>query len=181
MGLRKTAGNQTRRTRCSADQSYVPDLPSSAGLSSVLRSEGQHIETLSYALWTLRRDVLEQRADVSCLVDKGIQNALTQLRELELARALNAAELSVQLGLSSDAALIEIANALSAPWSAPLVAHHISLAAAVMELDSLTAEVSHTLLTASQKQDDLVNQLVNQAVPRSLVWFLRSPANLRTS
>jgi hypothetical protein len=144
----------------------------------VLRSEGQHIETLSYALWSLRRNVLAGNVLASKTQDTEVLFALTQLRQLELKRAMQATGLAEELGCAEDAPLLEIAQALTEPWQAPLLAHHAALSAAVAEVDALTAEVSHHLLLAGPARNSLAEQLTT-AVPRSLVWFLRAPAGIR--
>jgi hypothetical protein len=158
----------------------VPTTSASASLSSVLRSEGQHIETLSYALWSLRRNVLTGNVPAEQTPDADVLFALTQLRQLELKRAMQATGLAEELGCAEDAPLLEIAQALTEPWQAPLLAHHAALSAAVAEVDALTAEVSHHLLLAAPGRNELADQLTT-AVPRSLVWFLRAPAGIRTT
>ncbi len=151
---------------------------SSVTLSKLLRNEGQHIETLSYALWSLRRNVLAGHLTASKTQDGDVLNALSQLRALELQRALQAAGLAQELALDEDAPLLELAQALTEPWQAPLLSHHIALSAAVAEVDALTAEISHHLLIAAPPRHGLADQLIS-AVPRSLVWFLRTPAGVR--
>ena len=145
----------------------------------MLRNESQHIETLSYAIWSLRRDVLAGNMMASKTQDSDILHALTQLRQLELTRAMTAAGLAEELSLDQDAPLLELAGALTPPWQAPLLIHHAALSAAVIEVDSLTAEVSHHLLIAAPTRSGLADQLI-QSIPRSLVWFLRAPAGIRT-
>jgi hypothetical protein len=144
----------------------------------MLRNEGQHIETLSYALWSLRRQVLAGHLMATKTQDGDVLNALSQLRALELQRALQAAGLAQELSLDEDAPLIELAHALTEPWQAPLLSHHTALSAAVAEVDALTAEISHHLMIAAPPRHGLADQLIN-AMPRSLVWFLRTPAGIR--
>jgi hypothetical protein len=144
----------------------------------MLRNEGQHIETLSYALWSLRRQILAGHLMATKTQDGDILNALSQLGALELQRALQAADLAQELGLDHDAPLLELAQALTEPWQAPLLSHHVALSAAVAEVDALTAEISHHLMIAAPPRHGLADQLIH-AMPRSLVWFLRSPAGIR--
>jgi hypothetical protein len=157
----------------------VSEKRSSVTLSKLLRNEGQHIETLSYALWSLRRSVLAGHFTASKTQDGDVLNALSQIRALELQRALQAAQLAQELALDEDAPLLELAQALTEPWQAPLLSHHIALSAAVTEVDALTAEIGHHLLIANPIRHGLADQLIT-AVPRSLVWFLRAPAGIRT-
>jgi hypothetical protein len=156
----------------------VPEKRPSVLLSKLLRNEGQHIETLSYALWSLRRQVLAGHLMASKTQDGDVLNALSQLGALELQRALLAAGLAQELALDEDAPLLELAQALTEPWQAPLLNHHLALSAAVAEVDALTAEISHHILIANPTRHGLADQLIH-AVPRSLVWFLRAPAGVR--
>jgi hypothetical protein len=158
----------------------VSEKRSSVTLSKLLRNEGQHIETLSYALWSLRRNVLAGHLMDTKTQNGDILHALSQLGALELQRALQAAGLAQELALDEDAPLLELAQALTEPWQAPLLSHHVALSTAVAEVDALTAEISHHLLIANPTRHGLADQLIH-AVPRSLVWFLRAPAGIRST
>jgi hypothetical protein len=153
-------------------------------LSNTLRREGQLLAALTFRLWTLR-SVLAGESDGSLpdsLTEVG--DTLRALRKSELSRAIDVSVLTGELNLATDAPLLDIASATDEPWCSRLAAHHTSLAEAVSGIDALASEISHVLLASNEHnletRDGLANQLVDQAVPRSLVWFLRLPANART-
>jgi hypothetical protein len=140
------------------------------------------LEALSFRLWTLR-SVLDGQSDSSLPESlTEVQDTLHKLRKAELSRAIDVSALSTDLAMSNDAPLLDLAGAAEEPWSSRLGTHHSTLASGVSGIDALASEISHLLLTGRdnvEKQDGLANQLVDQAVPRSLVWFLRHPAGLR--
>jgi hypothetical protein len=154
-------------------------VKSAAELAGTLRRESQLLEALSFRLWTLR-SVLSGESDSSLPASLAeVKDTLFKLRKAELSRALDVSALTGDLHVSTDAPLIELATAIGEPWSTRLSSHHASLATGVIGIDALASEISHLLLTNDADlgmQNDLANQLVDQAVPRSLVWFLRLPA-----
>ena len=92
-----------------------------------------------------------------------------------------AASVVLELSLDADSSLTDLAAAVGEPWRARLVAHHTKLVGSVAEVDALAAEASQIVLTSAPTRSDLANQLVDQAVPRSLVWFLRRSAAPRAT
>jgi hypothetical protein len=154
-------------------------VKSAAELAATLRRETQLLEALSFRLWTLR-SVLSGESDSSLPAALAeVKDTLLKLRKAELSRAIDVSALTGDLHVGTDAPLIELAATAAEPWSSRLSAHHASLATGVIGIDALASEISHLLLANTDDlgmQDGLANQLVDQAVPRSLVWFLRLPA-----
>jgi hypothetical protein len=153
-------------------------VKSAAELAATLRRETQLLEALSFRLWTLR-SVLSGESDSSLPTSLAeVKDTLLKLRKAELSRAIDVSALTGDLQLGTDAPLMELATTAAEPWSSRLSAHHASLATGVIGIDALASEISHLLLTNGDlgMQNGLANQLVDQAVPRSLVWFLRLPA-----
>jgi hypothetical protein len=152
-----------------------------AELTSILRREAQLLEALRFRLWSLGGAVTDSGGDDSMsqrlarpVAD--LADALRNLRRTELDRAMIAASVVADLDLDGEVPLVDIAAAVNDPWKSRLITHHDKLVSSVAEVDALAAEASHIVITSAPTRNDLANQLVDQAVPRSLVWFLRRTA-----
>jgi hypothetical protein len=152
-------------------------VDAAAQLAGTLRREAQTLEALSFRLWTLRAILSGESLNELDASLTEVGDTLRNLRKAELNRAIQVSALSDDLHVSPDVPLLDIAALIDEPWASRLVAHHTTLQSGITGIDVLASEISHLLLrNEGRTQDDLANQLVDQAVPRSLVWFLRLPA-----
>jgi hypothetical protein len=152
-------------------------VDAAAQLAGTLRREGQTLEALGFRLWTMRAIVSGSSTGSLDASAAEVGDTLRNLRKAELNRAIQVSALSDDLHVSPDIPLIDLAAMIDEPWSSRLVAHHNSLLSGITGIDVMASEISHLLLINDSKTPDgLANQLVEQAVPRSLVWFLRLSA-----
>jgi hypothetical protein len=152
-------------------------VEAAAQLAGTLRREAQILEALTFRLWSMRAtfDGTNTTSLESSVTE--VAETLRNLRKAELNRAIQVSALSDDLHVSADVPLLDIAAMVDEPWSSRLIAHHATLQSGITSIDVLASEISHLLLTHDPKTPDgPANQLVDQAVPRSLVWFLRLPA-----
>jgi hypothetical protein len=152
----------------------VADSAKCTALSRILREEGEQIESLSYALWSLAHRTTDDDPVDRAIAMRDIDRAHIRLRDLELSRAVHAMDLATDLGRDADLALVELADAAGGPCRAQLLIHHQALAEAVSGLDALSIAPDGP---ATRNGPD--DNIVNRAVPRSLVWFLRTPLTER--
>jgi hypothetical protein len=152
----------------------VVDPAKCTALSRILRDEGEQIESLSYALWSLAHRTTDDDITDEAIAVRDIARSHARLCDLELARAVHAMDLATDLGRDADIALVQLAEATGGPCRAQLLIHHQALSEAVSGLDALS--VAPEPPSTRNGPDDGV---VNRAVPRSLVWFLRAPLTER--
>lgn len=161
----------------------MTSTPSVAELSGELRRESQLLEALGFRLWSLRAILAGESPGSTAAALADVDDTQRQLRRVELRRAMLVSDLATRHDLPPDASLRDLVDAIEEPWASRLSALGESLTATVTQIDVLSADAA-SLLTADsddgRTENGLANLSVSQAVPRSLVWFLRLQAGNRT-
>lgn len=123
-------------------------LAALSGLSAGLWRIQELLELLTYKLEVQNVLIETGRSRWMGRSTREIELVLTQMREAELMRAVEAGPVCEALGLSPDTPLSEIALAAPAPWNQVLDEHRASLTAATSEL-SLLSRSNSDMLEAS--------------------------------
>jgi hypothetical protein len=157
-----------------ADENAVTPDSVSAALSKTLHKESRQIELFSYALWTLRSSLQDpSKTTYQQGASDDIEKIVSDLRSLELPRAIHAATLAGIYNLPEEASLLSLAHAAGEPWNELLAAHHQHLTTNIAHVDAHTHIIKEHI--ATDIHNSLANRAASQTVPRSLTWFLRSP------
>ncbi|GAB7041815.1 MULTISPECIES: flagellar export chaperone FlgN [Catenuloplanes] len=119
-------------------------------LSSVLWRTRELMELLLFKLEEEQVLLASGRSRWLAHATREVEMVLEQMRETEVIRAAHAQAAAVELGLSPEASLGEIADAAAAPWSDLLHEHRKSFLTLTAEISGLAA-TNRDLLSAGQR------------------------------
>lgn len=119
-------------------------------LSSVLWRTRELMELLLFKLEEEQVLLASGRSRWLAHATREVEMVLEQMRETEVIRAAHAQAAAVELGLSAEASLGEIADAAAMPWSDLLHEHRKSFLTLTAEISGLAA-TNRDLLSAGQR------------------------------
>ena len=119
-------------------------------LASVLWRSRELLEMLLFKLEEEQLLLASNRSRWLSHATREVEVVLDQIRQTEVIRAAYAQDVAVELGLSPEASLGELADAAPAPWSDLLHQHRKAFLLLTSEISAL-ADVNRDLLTAGQR------------------------------
>jgi predicted deacylase len=119
-------------------------------LSSVLWRSRELLELLLFKLEEEQLLLAAGRSRWLAHATREVEVVLEQIRQTEVARAAYAQSVSVELGLSPEAGLRELADAAPEPWSELLHQHRKAFLTLTSEIGGM-ADANRELLTAGQR------------------------------
>ena len=119
-------------------------------LSAILWRERELLEMLLFKLEEEQLLLASNRSRWLAHATREVEVVLEQIRQTEVARAVYSQAVAVELGLSPDAALGELADAAPEPWSDLLHQHRRFFLSLTSEISAM-AEANRDLLTAGQR------------------------------
>ena len=119
-------------------------------LSSVLWRSRELLELLLFKLEEEQLLLAAGRSRWLAHATREVEVVLEQIRQTEVARAAYAQAVAIELGLSAEASLGELADAAPAPWSDLLHQHRKAFLTLTSEISAM-AEANRDLLTAGQR------------------------------
>jgi hypothetical protein len=119
-------------------------------LASVLWRSRELLEMLLFKLEEEQLLLASNRSRWLAHATREVEVVLEQIRQTEVARAVYSQAVAVELGLSPDAALGELADAAPEPWSDLLHQHRRVFLSLTSEISAL-ADANRDLLTAGQR------------------------------
>jgi hypothetical protein len=152
-GLRLPTCKDEQETSCDRDfvrQDQQGALVSLIELSSVLWRTRELMELLLFKLEEEQVLLASGRSRWLAHATREVEMVLEQMRETEVIRAAHAQAAAVELGLSAEASLGEIADAAAMPWSDLLHEHRKSFLTLTAEISGLAA-TNRDLLSAGQR------------------------------
>lgn len=123
-------------------------------LSDILWQERDLLETLRYKLEVEHLILGAGLTSRLPIATREVEQVLDEIRTAEVGRAVEAATVARQLGLSEEASLREIAAAAQSPWNELLSEHYrefVALTAAISELAKNNHEILATNHRATQE------------------------------
>lgn len=126
------------------------DRVSLTDLASVLWRSRELLEMLLFKLEEEQLLLASNRSRWLSHATREVEVVLDQIRQTEVIRAAYAQDVAVELGLSPDAALGDLADAAPDPWSELLHQHRKAFLMLTSEIRAL-ADVNRELLTAGQR------------------------------
>ncbi len=121
-----------------------------AEISNILWSERQLLELLTFKLEEEQLLLAAGRSRWLAHATREVEMVLEELKNAELARALELAEVGTELGLGPQPSLRALAEAVDAPWRMIFEQHRQAFLAAVHEIQT-TAQLNRELLSRGQR------------------------------
>jgi hypothetical protein len=134
----------------SPDSHTTEDRVSLTDLASVLWRSRELLEMLLFKLEEEQLLLASNRSRWLSHATREVEVVLDQIRQTEVIRAAYSQEVAVELGLSPDASLGELADTAPDPWSELLHQHRKAFLMLTSEIRAL-ADVNRDLLTAGQR------------------------------
>jgi len=121
-----------------------------AEVSTVLWRERELLEVLLFKLEEEQLVLATGRSRWLARAAREVEVVLSEIRRMELVRAIEVDALATELGLPASPSLSLLADAVEEPWSDILLDHHAAFMAATEEISSM-AKANTELLSAGYR------------------------------
>lgn len=121
-----------------------------AEISNILWSERQLLELLSFKLEEEQLLLAAGRSRWLAHATREVEMVLEEIKNAELARALEIADVGIELGLGPQPSLRELAEAVEPPWRMVFEQHRQAFLTTVSEIQTM-AQLNRELLSRGQR------------------------------
>ena len=119
-------------------------------VSNILWRERQLLELLLFKLEEEQLVLASGRTRWLNQATREVEMVLDEIKNAELARAVQLSEVGVELGLGAQPSLRELAEAVDPPWKAIFEQHRLAFLTAVHDIQ-MTAQLNRDLLSRGQR------------------------------
>jgi hypothetical protein len=121
-----------------------------AEISNLLWSERQLLELLSFKLEEEQLLLASGRSRWLAHATREVEMVLDEIKNAELARAIQLSNVAAELGLGTQPSLRELAESVDEPWKTIFEQHRLAFLTAVHDIQ-MTAQLNRDLLSRGQR------------------------------